>query len=170
MNKENIREELQETFARLVELIESFDDHSFNKVPFEGSWTAGQVAQHLKLANGGFSNVLNGEVENTERTFDHHVAVLKDIFLNFGHKMKSPDFILPKKQDYDRNEFLTVFKAISAEISEAIMALDLSKTCMGFQFPNLGHLTRLEAIYFIIYHTKRHNHQLTEIKQFLKLS
>jgi uncharacterized damage-inducible protein DinB len=170
MNKEIIREELQQTFAALTKLIATFDDRSFNEIPFEGSWTAGQVAQHINLASSGFSNVLNGEVENTERAIDSHIASLKDIFLNFGIKMKSPDFILPKQQDYDRNMFLTTFNQTSKDISEAIMELDLSKTCLGFQFPDLGHLTRLEAIYFVIFHTQRHNRQLTEIKRFLKLS
>lgn len=167
INKENIKIEFEQTFAHLIQLLGSFNDQEFNKIAFEGSWTAGQVAQHLKLANGNFGHVLNGNVENTVRSVDQHVASLKDIFLNFDVKYQSPEFILPKLQDYDRDKFLTEFEKVAKEISAAIQELDLTKTCMEFEFPGIGHLTRLEAVHFVIYHTQRHNHQLAEIKSML---
>ena len=38
--------EIKQTAADLLQALEAFNEHSFNQVPFEGSWTAGQVAEH----------------------------------------------------------------------------------------------------------------------------
>jgi hypothetical protein len=61
---------------------------------------------------------------------------------------------------------------IKATIDHAIQTLELSRTCLAFEIPVYGFLTRTEAIYFVIYHTQRHIQQLKNIsrsfdKQFL---
>jgi hypothetical protein len=169
MNKDALITSFNETFSDLEDTISLFDDYRFNQIPFEGSWTPGQVVEHIKLANGGFVHVLNGEVATTERPIDEKVATLKDIFLNFNTKLKSPDFIKPPIHDYDKEQLLVEISAIKKKIAKEIPALDLSKTCMSFELPGMGHLTRLEAIYFVIFHTQRHVHQLKNIYQYLKL-
>lgn len=170
MNKDIILQEFEETFSDLESAINLFDDKKFNEVPFEGSWTPGQVVQHIVLSSAGFAQVLNAEVKETDRAIDELIPELKSIFLNFGLKMKSPDFILPELKDYDREAFLVKVKEIRQAIGKAISALPLDKTCLAFQLPGMGYLTRLEAVHFVIYHTQRHIHQLRSMKQFLKLS
>ncbi len=54
------------------------------------------------------------------------------------------------------------------KINLAMETMDLSKTCLAFELPVLGFLTRLEAIYFILFHTQRHIQQLKNIYQKLK--
>jgi len=70
MNKTEIIATLQSTITEFQELISSFDKAQLNAVPFEGSWTPGQVAQHIIMANSGFGEVLNGPVIDTERAPD----------------------------------------------------------------------------------------------------
>ena len=170
MDQKEVCKEFAETFLALEATITKFDHQNFNNTPFDGSWTAAQVVQHIILASNGFAGVLNAEVQTTERAFDKFVPLLKSDFLNFEHKMKSPDFIKPKLQVYDRDELWTTIRQISSAIEIEIRALDLSKTCLAFELPVYGFLTRLEAIYFVIYHTQRHIHQLDEIHRFLSLS
>ncbi len=167
MNTDQLLNYFNEVFTDLENTISSFSYETFNQVPFEGSWTPGQVVQHLKLANGNFVHVLNGEVAVTERPIDEKVPMLKSIFLNFQSKLNSPDFIKPQLVDYDRDQMYSDISKIKEDIGKAIPALDLSKTCLSFQLPNMGHLTRLEAIYFVIYHTERHVQQLKNIHQYL---
>ncbi len=50
MNTNKIHKEIDETFAELQRLISSFDQEQINIVPFEGSWTAGQLAQHVIIS------------------------------------------------------------------------------------------------------------------------
>lgn len=168
INKDEILADFIKAFSSLENTIELFDDKDFNKVPFAGSWTAGQVAQHILLSDEGFVEVLNDKVAITERAVDEFKPQLKAIFLNFETKMKSPDFVLPELKDYDKEAHLLKVVKIKDGMAKAINDLDLGKTCSSFSLPGLGYLTRYEAIYFVIYHTTRHAHQLNEIHRFLK--
>ena len=79
--------------------------------------------------------------------------------------MTSPDFIYPKLKIYDKEPLLMSLEKIKEDIVKAATDLDLEPTCLGFELPVYGRLTRLEAVCFVVYHTKRHAHQLKKIKQ-----
>lgn len=161
-NKELIKE-TNNTLDELIGMLESITPAQFNQVPFEGSWTAGQLAQHLTLADSGFPALATGPVSDTDRAPDQMVAPIAESFLNFEIKFESPDFIRPEMRDYDKDEMIRGLKKIKADIASAIGDSDLTKTCMAFAFPVLGNLTRYEAANFVIIHTTRHIHQLKNI-------
>ncbi|RZL48810.1 MAG: DinB family protein [Pedobacter sp.] len=170
INKDEIAADFNQAFAELDKAIKLFTDKDFNVIPFADSWTAGQVAEHILLSNDGFGEVLNDKVEDATRAVDHLKIQLKEILLNFENKMKSPEFILPALKDYDKQVQLTKSSKIKNAMLKSINDLDLSKMCVSFPLPGLGFLTRLEAIYFVIYHTERHAHQLNEIYRFIRKS
>ncbi|WEK21458.1 MAG: DinB family protein [Candidatus Pedobacter colombiensis] len=163
MNKNEIIKDLERTIAEFQQLISTFDEQQLNKVPFEGSWTPGQVAQHVSMANSGFADILNGPVKDTDRAPDQSVKKMEDILLDFTTKMQSPDFINPNMKVYNKAQLLNTLESIKSKVSKAIADLDLTQTCLTFELPGLGQLTRLEAIYFVIYHTQRHAYQLKNI-------
>ncbi len=160
---ETILIDTDKTFTALHQLISSFDEEQLNDIPFEGSWTAGQVVQHLILANSGFLEVMQGPVKDTERIPDEQVEHIKRDFLNFSIKMESPDFILPLPLSYSKHRQLGTIEEIKSGILHVIETMDLSKICMTFELPGYGFLTRFEAVYFVNYHTQRHTHQLKNI-------
>ncbi len=170
MNNALILKEFTETFATLIDTIAAFDRESFNRVDREEKWTAGQVVEHLLLANTGFAAVLNAKVKATERNIDELIPRLKADFLNFDLKMQAPDFIVPERKVYDQAAQLNKTKEIKEMVAKEITTLDLSKTCLAFELPVYGFLTRLEAVYFVIYHTQRHTQQLKNIMENSKLS
>jgi len=161
-NKELI-EQTNNTLDELINLLETVSTEQFNEIPFTGSWTVGQLAQHLTLADSGFPTLANGPVSDTDRAPDQLVAPIAESFLNFDIKFESPDFIRPEIRDYDKDEMISGLKKIKADIAVAIDDSDLTKTCMAFAFPVLGNLTRYEAANFVIIHTTRHIHQLKNI-------
>jgi uncharacterized damage-inducible protein DinB len=170
MDKQRIAQEVERTFDALISTVTAIEAQYYNAVPFEGSWTAGQVVQHINLSNDGFVAVIDGEVADIDRLADEKVANLKDIFLNYEIKMKSPAFILPKLERYDQDAQLVKINAIKTRMSEQTETLPLDKSCISFELPGMGFLTRLEAIYFVIYHTQRHTHQLHAISHMPNLS
>ena len=144
-----------------------FDDVNFNTIPFEGSWTGGQVAEHVLMSLTFVANAVSGPAVATERNPEEHVKQLGDIFLNMDIKMKSPDFIIPttdpkNKQDLTRS----LIEKLDA-IKEVAKTKDLLETCTSFEMPGLGKLTRVEFISFAIFHTKRHINQLNNILKHL---
>lgn len=155
--------EFDNVTQKLMRLISPLDEEQLNAIPFEGSWTAGQVAEHLIKSNGGFAKLLFGPVKETERATDELVEPIKKSFLDFTIKMDSPASVLPTKSRYKKEDLLNSFEDIKTTIGRAIQTLDLSQTCIDFEIPETGFLTRTEAVWFVIYHTQRHIHQLENI-------
>ena len=163
MEKKAMLKEMEDTMIGWTEVLSSFNQEQLNKVPFEGSWTAGQVAKHLIMANFGFLEVLKGTEGETDRPADQKVARIKSDFLDFTTKMQSPDFILPKAIDYDKGMLISNIEELKDRLTEVILSSDLTKTCLAFEMPVYGYFTRWEAVYFVIYHSQRHLNQVKNI-------
>ena len=164
MNKP-IYDEIGDTGKELSQVLSSFTQEQINVIPFAGSWTAGQVAEHvLKSVSGTLQNV-TGNVEPTDRNPVQYADQLKEIFLNFDIKMKSPDFILPTDEPKDKGALLSSLENKMNKLENAAKTEDLSATCLTFEMPTMGPLTRMEWLSFANAHTLRHIHQLKNIKK-----
>jgi len=163
MKNEELAKQADQTLTDLIALVGTIPVEKFNTVPFEGSWTAGQLTQHMVMSNSGFADLLKGQVKDTERAPDAAVEGIKSAFLNFDITMQTPDFIRPEKKNYDKDGLLEALSGIKADIITSAATLDLTKTCLSFELPVLGYVTRLEAVSFVICHTQRHIHQLKNI-------
>jgi hypothetical protein len=161
----NLVAELQEAQTGLTAAIAAIPAETFNTIPFEGSWTAGQVTDHLLKSLG--VDVLYGNTIDTQRQPDQNVAPLAAAFLDFTTKLKSPDFILPSDEPQDQAVRLKEANHIFTRLAEAAQTLDLTLTCLDFEMPVMGRLTRLEFLWFYVFHTKRHSYQLQNIARAL---
>ena len=120
------------------------------------------MGEHVRKSLKGGAVLLTTNTKPSERPPGQFIENIKNTFLNFSIKMNSPEFIIPTEMIYNKD--ILIEKLSSAkEISEVAKTLDLSELCMGFAFPVLGHLTRLEIIHFYTYHIQRHDHQLENI-------
>lgn len=155
--------EFRSVAKELIHTISSFSQEQINIIPHEGSWTAGQVAQHLVMSNSGFAQLLAGPVKEIQRDPNEFTATIKESFLNFDIKMESPDFVRPAIQDYDKENLLHILEDIMSSIIKGLQTFNLSQTCTAFEIPVLGFLTKSEAVNFVIVHTLRHIHQLKKI-------
>jgi hypothetical protein len=162
MEKQLINE-VENTAGELLQVIDGFEQAVFNEVPFEGSWTPGQVTEHIFLSAAGILTAVNGRTTPTERDAGQMVAPLREAFLNFNIKMQSPDFILPSETPKDKAALLHSLKETFAGIAKAAGTEDLNATCLDFEMPTVGMLTRLEWISFAVVHTQRHIWQLKKI-------
>jgi len=161
--KNEIVHSFEETTHSLLKALQSFDEQSINEIPFEGSWTAAQVTDHILKSQAGLPHLLGGKIESTDRNPNEKTAGIKKIFLDYGIKMKSPDFILPSLEPQDKEALIKKVEDTSKNIIEAMHKGDLNKVCQDFELPNMGLLTGSEWSWFAIYHTQRHVHQLNNI-------
>jgi hypothetical protein len=162
---EDLVKELKHTKEELIKAISSINEDEFNEVPFEDSWTAAQVSEHLLKAIG--ISTLYGGIKTTDRDPGEKIAETGELFLNMDIKMKSPDFILPSDKKHTRKEIIDEVDITLSKLIEAAETLDLSKTCTDFAIPGFGDFTRLEFIWFYIFHTQRHTNQLKNINKAL---
>lgn len=161
---------IKDTMEELSRVFSSFTQQQIDVIPFEGSWTAGQVAEHIIKSIGNMTEFFNSNTAPTnDRPFDAHVATLQNIFLDFNTKMKSPEFILPEATEHDKTEILESFSNLKTEMTTAAETLDLTLTCKNFEMPGIGFLTRFEWLNFFVVHTQRHTHQLKKIYESLNV-
>jgi len=166
----NYNDQLQEAVSvyskcmeNLVNDVNRFSDESFNEVPFENSWTGGQVAEHILKSQANFTDLLGGEVEVTDRPADEKRSYIEKIFLDFTTKMKSPEYIKPTDEPKNKEQIIAQIQAKKDEITAALQQHDLTKICLAFELPGSGKFTGFEWAWFITYHTQRHVHQIENI-------
>ncbi|MEO6285671.1 MAG: DinB family protein [Dyadobacter sp.] len=163
MKTADILKDLDETTENFLKTLSAFEPDQINIVPFEGSWTAGQVAEHILKSEGGLPETLLGPTNRDNRDSGEKIAIIDSIFLDFSTKLEAPSFIIPSEGPHDQRQLLSGFANKRAQIAAIAGTEDLTLTCTSFRFPNLGELTRLEWLSFIIAHSKRHTFQLRNI-------
>jgi DinB family protein len=166
--KNDLQSELTNTKQDLLNALSLFDQENINVVPFEDSWTGGQVAEHVLKSLSGCLQNITGPTKLTERNPAEHVKQLGEVFLNMNIKMKSPDFIIPSNDPKNKASLIKSLGESLDGIKIVAGTEDLSATCTGFEMPMLGALTRIEWISFSLFHTQRHTQQLKNIANHLK--
>ena len=168
--KEQILDDFKETTERLIETLSLFSKKRFNQAPFEGSWTAGQAAEHLYKGERNAVKMINGSSEPTERDPFEKEKILRSVFLDYETKRKSPEFILPTTEEKDPRFFIEGFTDSRKELKTLIETKDLSQLCTTRPFPQIGNLTGWEWLCFAVYHSRRHARQMKNIFEELKVN
>lgn len=161
--KTELKKNIATNFEQLNTVLSSFSESEINVSPFEGSWTAGQVAQHIIMSMSGFPKLCNGNTEKTTREPDVKVKNIKAVFLDFTVKMESPEFINPLNKEYNKNSLLLSLQKIEKELLNISETCDLTLTCLDFELPSFGKFTIYEWINFGLIHSQRHLQQLNAI-------
>jgi hypothetical protein len=156
--KEKIFNEFHKTTLNLLNILSSLSEEQINFHPTEG-WSAGEFGEHL-LKSYAFVETLNGKTRKTERPIDQKLEPIKTLFSDFSIKMEAPKAILPSAQKIIKKDLIKDLEDRIGQIKEVIQNKDLSLICIDFSIPEYGEFTRLEWIWFNIYHTKRHIHQM----------
>jgi hypothetical protein len=160
MIKEELLDQLEDVNTQLFDILSSLDERQLNTAPAKNSWSAAQVGEHLFQSDAWMLRTLHGPTKKTERPADAGVPELKKQFLDFTVKLQSPKEIIPPDITYNKATVLDHLKETRSKMNEAVVTLDLSATCFD---PVFQEVTRLEVFHFVIYHTRRHIHQLQKI-------
>jgi hypothetical protein len=146
--------------AEILVLASSFSEETINQAPFEGSWTAAQVLDHVTKSNISILQSLQLAGSRTTREPDERAQELKKIFLDFSAKLKSPKFILPSQDTYDKEAVIAGLKNSIGKLKEVSGNTNLEE---ALHHPVFDEITKFELMYFVAYHTERHIHQLKNI-------
>ena len=151
---------LDDITSELSELISLFSETQINELPFAGSWTAAQVADHVTRSNFGIIRSLKMEGKISSRDLQEGIEQMKNVFLNFDTKLQSPEFILPAQDIYERESVIDDLSKSIEQLRATALDIDLFQT---IYHPIFGEITKLELLHFVVYHTERHIHQLKKI-------
>jgi hypothetical protein len=160
LNTKELFASLDEITSEFLKVILSFHEEQINKVPFENSWTAAQVADHVNKSNKSMIRSLSEKGKASGRNGDEGVEKLRELFLNFDSKLQSPKFILPTQDTYNKEALIADLRNSVERIKELSKTVDVSEM---INHPVFGEVTKFEILHFIVYHTQRHIHQLKNI-------
>jgi hypothetical protein len=156
---------VREAVAALRNVLLSLDEQAMNTVPFNDSWTAAQVAQHVSKSTNFMAKAMATEPKDARRRPDEKIPELKKIFLDFSTKLKSPDFIIPEEGHYAKEAVTEKLDRAFERLQENVGHANLNDLVENLPF---GPTTKLELLHFVVYHTQRHLNQLTKIAGALK--
>jgi len=160
VNTNELFASLGHTTSELLKSISSFSETQINEIPWAGSWTAAQVAEHVTKSNIEIAKSLKKEGKLTGRAPDAGVDQLKRIFLDFDKKLLSPEFILPSQDIYQKKLVIDNLEVSIIQLKELRRSVNLFEM---IDHPIFGEVTKLELLHFVVYHTQRHLNQLKNI-------
>ena len=154
---------LSQAMEETVSLISLANQKDINKVPFEGGWTAAQTARHLIKAGNGAAAMFTAPAPKANRKPDEKAPELEGILLDFDRKMDAPDFIVPEDRDFTKEELINDTGKNRKETMAALETASLDEVPEMPEGNPLKGYTKLELLYFALYHTQRHNRQIRNI-------
>ena len=158
--KEELLTAIGEAVSDMGGLMSPLDETQVNTVPYEDSWTAGQLFNHVTKSINGMAGAILKPSQPAERDPGEKISGLREAFLNFSTKMKSPDFIIPDDGPYQKQAAIHALNASFEKIKESTGKANLNELIIGLP---LGEITKLELLHFLLYHTQRHLHQMKKI-------
>ncbi len=164
LNKSELFLALDNIEEEVLRLILPLSEKEINTIPFKDSWSAAQVLSHVTKSTASIVQALNMESKKVERKPDERVQELKKMFLDFTTKMKSPAFILPANDAYNKESLINDFKKSFELLKRESRNINLAE---AIDHPAFGDVTKLELLHFVLYHTQRHTHQANKIAETL---
>jgi len=161
----DLLDQIDETVSELIELMSLLDEDDVNTIPYQDSWTAGQLFEHITKSTESLARAMQKEGTPTERDPGEHIDNLKRIFLDFSTKLKSPDFIVPLEGLYEKSVSIQKLGSSFQHLRDSARSADLTVVIKGTP---LGDSTKWEILHFVLYHTQRHLHQMKKIYDALK--
>lgn len=162
--KEELLTAIGEAVSDMGGLIQSIDESQVNKVPYEGSWTAGQLFNHVTKSIGGMSGAMSKETKPADRDPGEKINNFRETFLNFSTKMQSPDIVVPDAGPFKKGASIQALNDAFENMKKPTLKANLSELITGLP---MGDVTKLELLHFVVYHTQRHLHQLKKISDAL---
>lgn len=155
---------INKTFNDLITILSGINEKDLNRIPFENSWSIGQVVEHIILCGNG---IPDHKTDISTRRQNEKVPILKKIFSNMDEKSKADPALTPHGFDHKPHDLINQLKAIGEKLRSIATERNLNAICLDMEFPTLGLLTRYEWLSFICFHTQRHTRQIKNILNLL---
>jgi hypothetical protein len=165
MNKQEVIAEIQTTFSRLKAALSKFTEQELNMVPFAGSWTAGQVTEHIIKSIGG---IPDERTKSADRPYDEKIEAIREMFLDMNQKFQTDPSLEPEGANYSLESLLDTLAQFETQHIATVQRVDLTALCLDMELPVFGYLTRYEWIRFMMVHTQRHTQQIENIYSVLR--
>jgi hypothetical protein len=159
MNKNDLKLRIETVINNFMNAIQQHTD--INKKRADGGWTVGEIANHI--IKGSDTNL--GSTKKTKRPYDKNADAIKELFLDFGKRFRAAPDIEPDSKHYTKEEVMLSLGITMRKMFETIDKEDLTETCVDWELPVWGNLTKYECIILFENHIIRHTKQINEFNR-----
>jgi hypothetical protein len=159
MNKNDLKLRIDTVFNNFINAIQQHVD--INKKRADGGWSVGQIADHI--LKGTDTNL--GSTKKTERPYNKNAGAIKTLFLDFGKKFSTAPDIEPDAKQYTKDNLIVSLRESQKKISQMIDKEDLTETCVDWELPTWGNLTKYECVILYENHIIRHTKQVIDFNK-----
>jgi hypothetical protein len=165
LEKNLIIKDISQSSTNFLTTIKDTPVEHFNSKPTHDSWSAAEVVEHVVKVEYLLNIILLGNRKAANnRKPDEKIETIKAAFQDYEKKYTAYGPIIPDTNLKDKDELVIKFEKNRINLKEIIKKEDLSLICLDFNHGVFGELTVFEWIYFNIYHSERHRHQIQNIK------
>jgi len=159
---------LEQSRDEFLASVEGLTDQQWNNHPAPGSWSIGETAEHIVLAETSFFGAIQRAVTSTPNAGWEAEPGRKSMFIervmtNRTHKVQAPKSIqprgLPRAEVLDR--YLDVRSRTLQFARETQLAL--REFTADHPFPVFNTLSAYDWLLYIPMHNLRHNAQIVEL-------
>ncbi len=163
--RDKIVDDIEQSTTSLVEAVAAFPPAQLHKRPDADRWSAAEIVEHVVIMEELVNQLLLGKTEKTlSRDPEEKIKYIRDTFLDIGRPLSAAQRIYPIGQGLDFQIVLYRFKHTRQYLKDIVLVRNLSARCLGFEHQIFGYLTRVEWVYFNLYHSARHLNQLMTLQ------
>jgi len=160
---------LQDSQKEYLSYVENLSEAQWNWKPGQDSWSVGETAEHILLAEGRLFSAMERAVAappnpDWEKSTAGKAELLERALLDRSHKAVSPDSIWP--QGLSKAEVIRRFKEARAKTIKFVQDTRLSLKAHNSEhpFPVFNALNAYQWLLYIGLHNLRHDQQIAEVK------
>lgn len=113
----------------------------------------------------GVNSLFRGNMEKTDRNPTEKIEKIKFRFGDYTHKLTAGEPIKPRGEFTDKEKVLRAIVSNRSEILQLPQEGSWFDLCLGFEHAIFGYLTKIEWLYFCIFHAERHLQQMQTIEE-----
>lgn len=165
MNQDIYLTDSKNNIQFLRNTLTGIDDYLYQLAPAEGKWSIQFILEHLAITESVVVNLSKGPTTETDRDPTTIVHIIKTAFNDHQKVYPNPKPVTPTGNPHSIEEFLATIEENRSKFLEDMHSKGTHDILDLLPHPLTGKMTRLEWLYFNIYHTERHIHQIKMIKQ-----
>jgi len=162
-NPEIIKSDLKTNTDELLGFLDTLNDKQIASKPVSGGWSIKECFEHLYIIESRIAMLFQGDIRENNRDPEHKISLIRESFANMERKYQAPDSILPRGAIDDMAVAKSEFSQNRDSLIEKENQTNWTDACMGFRHWGFGILTKIEWVYFCIYHAERHFRQMQNV-------
>ena len=153
-----------------LDILDTVPPDKLHQKNAQTAWCIMDCAEHMLICEQGVARALQGAAEPvTDRAPNSKVPDISHSFMDFDKRLRvmgEPDTLEGGYQS--TADFSKAFRQNRESVKATLQKEPVDWLCKDMEHPIFGFMTRIEWVYYLIYHTERHLQQINRIEASLE--